>query len=821
MGVTDFTQKGEDYVTNPATILLPQVHVDVPNSTVISFFGAASYSVTGVSFAPTDANDVEQTEFVVTASGKPSVRIALLTHASAARGFYQKGVSITGTSPTPITTVGFSVVLAPKLAGDEAQHAAWTFSELNQDSPYAGKTRLRRRAQWLLRFVTSSGMETVPIFTGLTSTPSGSSNRTAIIKALDNRETMINTGQGLNIVAEYPVSQDLWSGQSLPTMPGLESTWIISRLFFLAFYRTRAQVSGVFTYESQFPTFTGLGYFSSPLASQYASVWATMHGSAHALDIAANPIQYAYTEFANHTLRRRVAFEVGPFVAATRNEPVGISTYMSWQVDTWVSWSPSTRQIVGRLQCWIRRNQVTSTLKVDLPDNNGNIYDAWVEITSVGVVRFRVEAPSISRTITGPTITADATWHFLGVHYDSIVGSVIFRVDSANTTVAMTTWSNTSITIVSHTVNLTLTDGMQIAEFQVDGGHEFGGGLVGITSTEAWANENFIPTAFVDKSENLLDVMPVVDVNADSFNVASDIAIAEFAALFFDSDGYPHFRTSRSDASITGQTIQRQITSRKSIKQIAYESGVLQVRNIVSAQYMPYVASISTEIFSASGVISLFPGQSLRFTVTLQGPIISIGTITYTAFSQSNGTGTNLTSQVSVVADTNTPGQVIVTVTNDSGSTAYIVDNTGQPNLHVKATFMAPLQDVNSSTVTYSDADSVRKFGEQSLPASGASTWIQREDSAASIALKLLSDLCQPHPVIMNLSIKGDPTLEFGDLVTIIDINTLGVNGQYRITGKNPLLSPSNGFTQDLVVRSAPSIAYWDVNFWDDGTVWG
>lgn len=825
MGVSDFAQKGEDSTDIPTGITLPQVKVDVPGSTIISFFGAASYAVSGIGFTPLDVNDVEQTEFVVVATGslKPSIRAAVTTHSNAAQGLYQKGVVFTGSSGTQtIATIGFSIVLAPKIAGDEVQHAAWTFSELNRNSPYAGKTRIRRKTRWALNFVTpAGGFESVPMFTGYTSAPSASSDRTATIKALDNRETMRNTGQGLNIAAVYPVNIDTITGSNLPAMPGLESTWIVSRSFFFAFWRVRQQLLGIFTYESQYPVVTKLGYFPSPLSNQYAGIWATFHGSAHEMLAANAQLAYAYTEGTFGGGRRRIAYEVGPFVAATKNESVGTNTFIGWQHGNWVPWNATVGQIIGRLQCWIRRNQATSYLKVDFNDANVPVlWDAWIEILTTGVVQFRVEKPSVSRTIVGPTITVDGLWHFLGVHYDSVAGSVVFRVDNTSTTVAMSTWANAAISFIVNNAQVTLKDGMQIAEFQSCGGYSVNGQATGIPLSDPWANENFTPTAFVDKSENLLDVFPFVDPNVDTFGVVSDIASAEFAAFFFDADGYPHFRNSRSDASTTGQTVQKSITSRKSIKDISYESGVLQIRNIISVGYTPYGATINGQIFSLSGIIGLQPNTSQTYNVVLQGPMITFNAPTYTAFSQPDGTGTNLTSKVNVNLVLNTAGVIGITITNTASSTAYLVNSSGQANFVITGTFFAPLQG-NFSPIVYSDSDSIREFNEQTLDVGNQSVWVQREDSAASLALKLLSDLCQPRPVITRLQIKGDPTLEFGDLVTVSDPNGLGVNGQYRITVKDPTMNVGGGFTQSLVVRGAPAIAFWDTNFWDDGTVWG
>jgi len=821
MGITDFVQKGEDNVTTATSINLPPVKVDVPNSTIVTFCAAASYAITGTAFTPL-GGDTEQAEIVAngSAQAQPSIRMGVMTAENVAQGIYSKGVTITGgVGTSAIATIGFSVTLTPRLAGDEAQHAAWTFSELNADSPYAGKTRIRRKTQWLLRFITENGREEVPIFTGYTTAPSGSSDRTTTIKALDRREDMRNTNQGLNIAAVYPTSLDSASGSSLPTYPGLEATWMVSRLFFLAFWRTRPSTLGIFTYDSVFPTASGLGFFPSPLAHRTTAIWAPMHGSAHALT---GYIQYAYTTTAHISILKRVAFEIGPFVAATKNEGQGSQTNISWQLNnSWFWLDSGTGQFVGRAQMWVRRVYSTSTMQLRFADNNGAVYDAWIEILSTGVVRLRVEFPGgVSRTITGPTVSADSTWHFLGVSWDSVAGSVKFRLDSVTTTVAMTTWANSVVTFVIATANLTLVDGLQISELQIAGGYDVNSGRNGIQLTDAFANENFTPTAFIDKSENVLDVLPLIDINADGFSIVSDIANAEFAAFFFDEDGYPHYRTSRSDASDVGQTIQKMVTSRRSIADIGYESGVLQIRNIISVGYTPFALNRDTEIFSASGIIAIGVGQSVEFTVSVPGPIISnVWNTPFTAYSNPDGTGANLTTQVGLQIISDVAGQVTIRIDNASGSTMYLVDNTGQPNFHVRATFFAPLNG-SFAPVTYVDTDSIREFNEQTLSVS-ASPWVQTSDIAASIALKLLSDLCVSRPVITSLTIKGDPTLQFGDLVTVVDKNGLGVNGRYRITGRDPSFSPAEGFSQSLVVRGAPTIAYWDTNFWDDGTVWG
>jgi len=825
IGITDFDTKGEDGVDNPTSVVMPPVTVDLPGSMIVSFYAASSYLVSGSSFSPSTTDDVEQVELATTyppVSGAANVRMAVMTTANPARGRQQKSAIYTS-SGSLTSTVGFVVVLGPKLAGDESQHAAWMMSELNPDSPYAGKMRIRRPVRWDLYFVTESGFERVPLFTGFTTTTSGTSrNRSAEIRALDNRENLRGTRQGMDVVAESPVARDEFLG--LPFMPGLESTWVVSKLLFYAFYRSTT--NGVFSFENQSPLRNGLGYFASPLANKFSFLWVPFHGSAHPL---VGDVYNAYVESPT-LVRSRFEFDPGPFVSATRALPSGTSLNATWigfaEGYSSQTWHPTTGQLAGRIQHWLKRGTRAGYCFITITDTvpgNSPTYTCISRIAPDGSWSFRVTQPGgVSRIVVGPSVPEDDNWHFIGVHFNSITGSVTFRIDSTNTVVAMATWVNTTPSVgFENVVTMYVGDGASIAELQVAGSFDQTSGLqVGISLTDAWANDNFVPTAFIDKSDNVLDCVPVIDSAIDAFNVIAAISDAEFSAFFFDADGYPHYRNTRSNVTTTGQTVQKQITARRSLEDLRYESGVQQIANIISVSWTEFLPVVNGEAYRANGVITIPAGTGLSFTVMLPGPVFDNQGVTFSANSAIDGTGTDLSSYISTSITSTEPYSVTFTVNNDGPITAFLVDGSGQPDLVVIASWMAP-QTNTSMPATYTDATSIRKYGEQALPTIGANEWMQRYDSAASLALTLLSDLADAKPVLTSVPIKGDPTLEFGDLVTIVDSFGLGVNGLYRITGKDPSHTVSDGFSQNLVVRQAATVAYWDTNSWDDGTVWG
>lgn len=825
IGITDFDTKGEDGVDNPTSVILPPMNVDLPGSMIVAFYGASSFQVSGSAFSPSTVDDIEQVELATTAApsgGNANVRMAVMTTASPARGRHLKSANYTS-SGSITATVGFGVVLGPKLAGDESQHAAWMMSELNPDSPYAGKIRIRRPVKWDLYFITADGFERVPIFTGFTTTTSGASrSRIATIKALDNRENLRGTRQGMNIVAESPVSLDFYL--ELPYMPGLETTWVISKLLIFAF--NRSQTNGVFTFENQHPLRNGMGYFASPLANKFSYLWVPFHGSAHPI---AGQVINAYIEGPT-LVRRRFEFDPGPFVTATRALPVGTSLNATWfstgEGFPSQPWSITNGQLGGRIQHWLKRGTAGGycyiTVTNDEPGSSPT-YTHISRIASDGTWSFRVTQPGgVSRNIAGPTVPSDDLWHFIAVHYDSVNGSVTFRIDNTNTVVAMATWANAApAAVFFNVVNMYVGDGASIAELQLAGSYDPSSGLkVGIVVTDTYANENFTPTAFIDKSNNVLDCVPVIDDTQDAFGVISEIADVESAAFFFDADGYPHYRNTRSDVTTTGQTIQKQLTARKTLQDLGYESGVQQIANIISVAYVTFETIVNGTAYSAGGVISITPGDTLVFNIVMPGPVIQGTNVLFSANSSADGTGIDLGSYISSSGSASEPNLVSITLTNDGPFTAYFVNTSGQPDLVGIATWMAPSANANAP-ITYQSIDSIRKYGEQPLPTISGSQWMQREDSAASLALTLLSDLADAKPVLTNVPIKGDPTLEFGDLCTVVDKFGLGMEGLYRITGKDPSHDTSNGFTQDLVVRQAATVAFWDSNSWDDGTVWG
>lgn len=828
MGIVDVVSKGsDDNVTITPTVTLPPLSAPMDNCVVVSLY-AAAINVSGTaSWVSNDVNDIERLDAKTTRSTpNTNVSIAVYSQDNVARGTYTKSATVTTPMPV-ISTIGLGITLAPRLAGDERQHAAWTFSELNPDSPYAGKSRTSRRVAWDVGFHTANGLENTRIFTGLSLTAGASSkSRTAEISALDYREAMRNPWYlPGHVTAELPTSDVSYSPDpaNIPSMPGLESTWIVSRLFAYAYWQglvvDTAQERGIYS---------GFGFFASPpFRPRAVMLWVPMHGSLAPFE---GLYVSGYTQTQSGT-RRRVNFYPGPFVAGTERAPTGGIITSRYRCDNDVAdIFTDQNQIKGRIEFWARLNNTNSRVIVQTIDDF-TIIDFMVKVTlrqsDTNVIVDTQVATGITRHIVGPALPTDDDWHFYSVHVDSAQGTAYFYVDTVASTTAFSTWSNSAQSLLNTFAQVDLDNEAQMSDLYVHGSFALANdpNVLNFTYTtppismKQDGSGAFQPSAFIDKSPLQLDVLPVIDENADAWAIVSSIADAEYAAVYFDGQGRPHFRNSRSDASATGQTIQRIITARQSLKDLQYESGVQQIVNLVSVGYAPMLLVVNQQVWSAGGAIKVPAASTLTITIQTNG--LAVSTPGFLAAipgnSSPSGSGINVTN---ILPSAGLGGYFSFEIEfeNPNAFDVWLVDTTGSfDDVFLTATYWTPA--ATPSPVVLQNRTSQRKYGFQPLNVS-ANPWIQNDVSAGSVAQLLVSSLGAPRPTIKQMPIIGDPRIELGDLDTIQDQNGQGVNGQYRITGLQHNGDPGSGFSQQITVREASMIAYWNFNAWNDGTVW-
>lgn len=818
-GIHALSSKGID-VANPGatftTLNCTPITTTLDNCLLLSFFAGWAAPGGGVTWTTTDTElaDVCSTSGLsygnATATATSSVGVP--------RGTYTKSATIS--APTE-PGVAVTVALAPMTAGDDTQNAAWTFSELNSQALYAGKLRSGRPVTLDIITATSTGPQDVRVFTGRTLTVDVSARaRRARMVAQDNRELMrrnvVNGTFPPTVMAESPF---ITSVEGLPNYPGLEATWLVSKLI-------------TYSQESTDPVITpndgpraGVGFFASPPPRPGTILHVPCHGSLQAFEGA---VDYSFTDNGLGS-RTRCTFDLGPWVGATAPAPFGGSISAKWlcnnQALPWGQFGGSA----GRLELYTRKTVVGSgtVFFSVVGDDTPNLRFAQLSVDTGGnlILQLAING-GISRIINGPTLPADTAWHAVGVHWDASTGVATFRVDVGVTNVNFTTFVGTN-TANYDFVNglLQVTDGAQVAELQAAGGMQLdassGGDIVLATDPFMW--DNFTPTAFIDRSVNILDGTVPFDETQDVWQALTELADAEFAAVYFDGRGRPHYRTRYSDVTATGQTVQRTLTTLNSLRELDYASGAPQLANVITVPYTPIATSLNAQVWKPSAAIRIPASSSVVFTVALPGVLMPGGGTTFSlgnANTKPDGSGTVVSTGLGMGV-TPSGSKMGISLSNANAFDVWTVDNTGNTNVTVTSSYLT-----SGTTTTIDplrDDESARRYDSQSIVNGVAeSKWRQRADSATTIAQLLLADLAFPRPVLTNVKIVGDPRLEIGDLVRIVDPDGLGLDGNYRITGINPTYSATEGFTQSISARFAGcGVAIWDVSSWDDCSVWG
>jgi hypothetical protein len=818
-GIHKFSSKGSDTGALGTTYTqldgVP-VTTTIDSCLLLGFFAGWAGPGGGVTWTPVGA----ETELADTCStnGVENATISAMQLTGVATGAVTMSATIsTPTEPGVVTTIA----LAPMSDGDDTKNAAWTFSELNPVTPYAGKQRDNRPVQLALSVATDAGIETVPLFTGRSiGIDVSSRSRRATLTALDNRELMrtsaVNNTSLPTVIAESPETA---FGETLPYYPGLDATWIVSYCF--AWCRL-SSVPKILNAEGPI---AGDGFFASPNVRPATMIHVPFHGS---LTPFIGFMSYGYRQTASGQ-RLRPTFERGPYVSSTSPADVGGKIDAKWVCNLPSTPWTSAGQSAGRIEYAARLSVAgagTMTVGVAARDTPTLRY-AYLNIDATRTLTLLLGMNGgFTRTVTGPVLPNDQAWHNVGVHWDATTGSATFRVDSTNTVVGFATFTGTAPADVSVNAFATLTDGAQIAELQVAGSYPVSPGthdndIVVVTDPFIW--ENFTPTAFIDKSENVMDGTVAVDTGSDLWTLVSQLAEAEFAAVYFDADGFPHYRTRYSDVTDVGITSVRTLTSLNALKDVDYESGIDQLTNQVQANYTPITVVLDGVAWKPTQAQRVPANSSVTIIVTMPGVQLPTATSSVNlgnANTAPDGSGTDVLAGYSM--STQFSGvQLTITLQNTNTFDIYMVDPTGQTTTFVRTSWMT--SGTTFYGTTWRDDESIRRHGEQPLTNGlQPSRWRQRQDASDNIAIILLSDLAEPRPVLTNVRIVGDPRLQLGDVVTLVDPDGLNLNDSYRLVGISPEYGPTNGFTQSLVARSTGcGVAIWDTTYWDDCTVWG
>lgn len=697
--------------------------------------------------------------------------------------------ALTGQLPAEVLVVeGISAATASSnlvkgLVGDERLGAVQYWSRLNPGSPLFGKPRASRDVRLAVEFLTSNGMQSVPLLTRavLRGLPVSVKDRRASLQLIDARDRFRTPVSLPAFTADEP-----WDGVGFVSKPGLEAGWPVS----YALWRS--------------------GWPLSPPARTGCRLWVPAHGSLMPFigRDHVGGLEYAYTTSDLVTLPDRKVTEFAadaPFFLATTQSAADVAPrtmirgYLS---DAGPAlWNASGRGS-GRIEVWAKipaapSNTNPAVLVNVFGDGAGGMSIVY-RVQRDGATEVRINsgiASGVTRTVTGPTYTHDGQWHLYGVHWDDVAGSATFRRDATSNVVAYTphTSANTPVTSILCEAQWDV----PAAELQV---------TTGITAAAAWQPTTWASGVVVDRPQNrrLTGVYPA-DTPPEAWTLLQQVYGAERGLVFVDPDGTPQLWSAARLNTADALTPVRTITSTRNLLSLGYVDSRDMIRNIIRVPYAPVTVLPSAPLWTLDAVVRIAPGQTWTMSVRFDKPIASAAVLSGDGNTFADATGTSYavhgTSPVRGVVTVTSPTSATVTVTNTLATAVFLIDVSG-PSLRLSAQMLS--RDA-ADPVEVRDQQSIDEYGPSPLDVPD-NPWSQTQGWALGVAYGLLALLRDEQLVYTDIEIPGDPRLAPLDRLRVVDPDGLVLDTPVTLQQRSDKLT-AGGYTSTLIAR--PSRDRW------------
>jgi hypothetical protein len=307
--------------------------------------------------------------------------------------------------------------------------------------------------------------------------------------------------------------------------------------------------------------------------------------------------------------------------------------------------------------------------------------------------------------------------------------------------------------------------------------------------------------------------------NGNALNIIQELAEANLGVFFVDKNGsavfYPVSYNVTNSHSVDQASLLREIrvpqpweTVRNKIRVVANRKG----KRPVSA------------VWTMAGIETFTSGQAKTFGTTFASAD-GITVETLTANTQSDGNGTNVSGNFTVGKSSVTATECTLTVTNNSGGTAYLL----ALRLVGSEIVSAPEQ------MTSNDTTSISSYGPRSFVLDN--TWLQDRGYALAYATMLKTHLKDPHKdPIIQIQQRPEEQFDFDLYDKVVLTSTfLGISATFTIggieekwmsdTGQNvvttlylqTILYDATSITPDPFVPGAlPDIGFDDFPYWFD-----
>lgn len=675
---------------------------------------------------------------------------------------------------------------------DGLRPASWWYSRVNQDSPLYGMEPLGAAVTADIGLITDAGPEYVRKFTGtLRNLKVKSTSVTAAMSSLDYREKL-GARVRLPMVVAAAFDETI--------QPNLSVTWIVNETLQANAVHVVPAVRDQCLWAASF------------LGSAWPSV-GTLTES------------YIDTGLTAGTKGPPTFTTDGPFGPAL--DPMGADSRLFYEFDgtSGSAIGPQPGQAF-LFEGWIYAGATTGASPDSVPlfsltrpgvGGTGNF--AIIGGLTGGSIRWVTERAiggGGGGVLIGPTITGADAWHYVGIHVQYSDNDILatFNLDGAITVDSESTAPNQDWAANWTAVDVSEGE-IPVSAWQITSEPE---------PPASWGSD-FTPTAVVERSTNsIVAIMPSGD--QDSWSLLKELASTEFATIFFDEHGiFRWWSTTHWDLPET-QTVVREITAENSLIDLTYEDSIDQIRNVVRVNATPLTVGAEQFVWSSAEVYEIPAQTTVDIWANFQNPVWQLDTAAWigppfpdashvTAQDASDGSGNYVFDYTVTVTGFATAAKI--TVTNNSTDPIWIVDASREPGIKL---WGRPVTAETGSTVAaeHRATYSVEQFGEQVLDIP-TTQWRQTLTGAQAQAAYLAAQLSGPRPVFTDIPIVGDPRLQLGDRIRLIDADGMAINGTYRITGIRDTIAPKS-YLQSLTARLSPTPATWGTSTWSGSDSW-
>jgi hypothetical protein len=342
--------------------------------------------------------------------------------------------------------------------------------------------------------------------------------------------------------------------------------------------------------------------------------------------------------------------------------------------------------------------------------------------------------------------------------------------------------------------------------------------------------DDYVPTAIIDAGLELV-VTPNVE-ERQPWSLLQEIAYGTQGVVLFDETGtLRYYSATRLAAIATFATSVATVTTTSNLKAISTSEAIDTVRNIVRVPANPYVIDrVQSYLWELSESLSVPANSAINIAADVAGVVLTVdesfsyyaGAYSaatgsgYRAARNADGTGGDI-SNLSISVQIK-PSRLIIRVSNPNAFDAWLVGNslgdTGTPLLKVAGR----LARLSEDQYRYSarDEPSILKYGEQSTEL-GENPWRQTAAGAEALANTIIARTREPHQLLQNVEIVGNPRLQLTDRITVIEQDNIGVVRDYMVVGKSTHWDVPTGLAQRLLLREVGPATNLDLIYTIEG----